>query len=97
MEQYRFGNLLKLTNLSKDRMWKVVKGVKLETNLDAACTAQDSNAQMSQVKAVEQKLQIKSSEQKFDNLTDENLKMAAEMCIYLITCPGLYQGRCQQK
>ena len=42
---------------------------------------------LSQVKAVEQKLQIESSEQPDESLTIEELKTAAEMFLYLNTCP----------
>jgi len=43
---------------------------------------------LSVVKAVEQKLQIESSEQISDTLKNEELKTAAEMFVYLITCPN---------
>ena len=43
---------------------------------------------LSLVKAVEQKLQIKPSEQKIESLTNEDLKIAAEIYTYLIACPN---------
>ena len=45
---------------------------------------------MSQVKAVEQMLQIDSSDQINDTLTNEELKTAAEMFLYLNTCPDVW-------
>ena len=42
---------------------------------------------MPQVKAVEQILNIESSEQINDNKTNEDLKIAAEMFLYLFMCP----------
>ena len=42
---------------------------------------------LTQVKAVEQILNIESTEQINDTLTNEELKMAAEIFLYLITCP----------
>ena len=46
------------------------------------------NSLLSQVKALEQKLQTESSEEINDALTNEDLKTAAEMFLYLITCPN---------
>ena len=40
-----------------------------------------------QVKAVEQELQLESSDQVIETMTNEELKSAAEMFIYLIMCP----------
>ena len=45
---------------------------------------------LSQVKAVEQKLQIESTEQINDTLTKEVLKTAAEMFLYLNICPSSF-------
>ena len=36
---------------------------------------------------VEQMLELQSSELRFENMTAENLKIAANMFIYLLTCP----------
>ena len=61
----------------------VVKKVKIDTSLDQKC----DYSMPTQVKAVEQKLQIESSEQINDILSNEELKAAAGMFIYLNTCP----------
>jgi len=45
---------------------------------------------LSQVKAVEQKLHVQSSEQINETLTNEELKAAAEMFLYLNTCPDVW-------
>ena len=42
---------------------------------------------MSQVEAVEHKLKIESSEQIYNTLSNEELKTAAEMFLYLNSCP----------
>ena len=39
----------------------------------------------SKVKAVEEKLQVESSEQSFENLLKDDLKIASELLIYLLT------------
>ena len=41
-----------------------------------------------QVAALEDHLSVKSSEVRFENIAAENLKTAAEMFMYLNTCPG---------
>ena len=41
-----------------------------------------------QVAALEDHLSVKSSEVRFENIAAENLKSAAEMFMYLNTCPG---------
>ena len=47
------------------------------------------DSMLSQVKAVEQMLQMESSEHINDSLTNEDLKTAAEMFLYLNICPDL--------
>ena len=43
---------------------------------------------MSKVPEIERQLKMKSSDIIYKNISTENLKTAAEMYIYLITCPG---------
>ena len=47
---------------------------------------------LSQVKAVEQMLQTESSEHINDTLTNAELQTAAEMFIYLNTCPSVFKS-----
>ena len=70
-----------------------MKTVKDRTNLDLRChhfvaTMLEEDDSLSQVEAVEQELQIESSEQINDNLTNDKLQTAAEMFVYLIMCPN---------
>ena len=66
----------------------MVKTVKSGTSLDLSCNGDTILAQpLDQVKAVEQMLQIESSEQINDTLTREELRTAGEMFLYLNMCP----------
>ena len=69
----------------------MVKTVKSETSLNLTCANYDtrlSNDEIfSHVRAVEQMLKIESSEHINETLTDEALQTAAEIFIYLSTCP----------
>ena len=66
--------------------------VKSETSLEWDCFKDDTllggDAMLSQVKAVEQMLQIKSSEQNNEALKNEELQTAAEKFLYLTMCPN---------
>ena len=85
--------LTHLSSLSLENLWNVVKKIKLSTTLDKTC-AMDGIYNyhghiLSQVKKVEEKLQIQSSEIKSPNMTSKHLNAAASMLIYLSTCPGV--------
>ena len=71
-----------------------MKTVKSEASLDLSCghTILFEDSMLTQVKAVEQILNIESTEQINDNLTHEELKTAAEMFLYLNTCPSLFKS-----
>ena len=86
---FRFTNIFNLNSVTVDIIQSVVKTVKARTPLDLSCDlAMLSTVYIvSQVKAVEQILQIESSEQINETLTYEELKMGAEMFLYLIICP----------
>ena len=77
--------------LKSDNIYSVVKTVKSRTSLDLLCVDHNSRlsgkGMMSQVKAVEQKLQIVSSELINETLSKEELKTAGELFLYLIMCP----------
>ena len=75
----------------------MVKTVKAKTFLDFGCDYYIHNfltrkGRLSLVEEVEQKLQIESSEQINDTLTKEELQTAAEMFLYLISCPKLLKS-----
>ena len=67
---------------------RVVKHVKSETSLDLTCNNEDPMLfdLLPQVKAVEQKLKIESYEKINETLTNEKLKIAGEMFLYLSMC-----------
>ena len=50
------------------------------------------NNQVSQVAAVEQLLGMESSEQPIYNISNKNLKIAADALMYLAVCPGEYNA-----
>ena len=83
--------MLHLTNRSVDNVLNIVKTIKLETSIDLTCEIYNIlkiSGRLSQVKVVEQKLQIESSEQIIEALTNDELKTAAELFVYLNMCPG---------
>ena len=90
---FRFANLFNLNSLGVDKIETVVKTVKTETSPDLSCDGNSNpsllsvESMLSQVKAVEQILQIESSDQIYDTMTNEELKTAAKMFLYLSTCP----------
>ena len=85
----RFANTFQLNSISVDNIQNVVKTVKSGTSLVLSCydIMLSDDIMVSQVKAVEQMLQIESSEQINDTLTREELRTAGEMFLYLNMCP----------
>ena len=70
-------------------MWKAVKMTKVKSYEKQKCfggVLEDKDIK-SQVSSVEQMLEMESSELRFENMTVENFETAANMFIYLITCP----------
>ena len=85
---FRFANTV--NSRSVDNIQRVVKTVKTETSPDLTCDQamlMYGDDKLSRVKAVERILHIESSEQINDTLTNEELKTAGEMFLYLIMCP----------
>ena len=82
---------MKIGNVSIDNMMSVVKMIKSESSLDMSCenhkTILRDDVRVKQVKAVEQQLQVESTERILETLTNEELRTAAEMFTYLNTCP----------
>ena len=76
-----------------DKLWNVVKQIKIDTSVDKTCKDGTLNNDglytdmLEQVQAVEKELGIESSEDRLENLTTTDLKNAAEMFIYLNICP----------
>ena len=86
---FRFANLIKLYNGSIDNILGVVTKIKYETPLDMSCDNNNilsSDVRLSLVSAMEQILQIDPLNQ-IEALTNEELQTAAEMFIYLNSCP----------
>ena len=66
-----------------------MKKVKLETSLAIPCENFGLYTdKMSQVLKLEQELKIKSSNQRFRNMSAEDLKTASYIFIYINLCPG---------
>ena len=87
---FRFANTFKHNSVSVDNIQNVVKTVRAGTSLDLNCGGNyilADDGPLDQVKAVEQMLQIESSEQIYDTLTREDLRTAGEMFLYLNLCP----------
>ena len=82
---------MKNGNVSIENIMSVVKMIKSESSLDMSCenhkTILRDDVRVKQVKAVEQQLQLESSERILETLTNEELRTAAEMFTYLNTCP----------
>ena len=69
-----------------------MKKVKLETSLDTTCDRTGwYYDKLFQVAAVEEQLQIQSSENRFAKISLEDMNAAAEMFIYLNTCPRSFK------
>ena len=88
---FRFANIFKVSDISVDNISNAVKAIKHKSSLEKSCISRTvlltSDNQMTQVKAVEQELQLESSDQVIETMTNEELQSAAEMFIYLIMCP----------
>ena len=80
---------MQLNSVSVDNIQNVVKTARAGTSLDQRCEKNmlTGDGPLYQVKAVEQMLQIESSEQINDTLTREELRTAGEMFLYLNLCP----------
>ena len=83
-------------NLGK--IWSAVRSVRSETLTTShsskfMCASNHMlDNQVSQVDAVEHLLGMESSDQPIHNISNKNLKYAADMLIYLAVCPGKYNA-----
>ena len=92
----RLANLIQLTSLKDNQIRDLVWEMKLKTSFDKECGGSDTvmyykTEILSLVLEVEQELGFKSSELRFKNITEANLKTAAEIFIFLSICPGEYK------
>merc|ERR1711884_498718 len=85
----RFANIFKLSNVSVDRIENVLKTIKTEASLDLSCYQGlwSNEILLSQIYELEGQLQIQSSRQRMKTLSSEELAIAAEMFLYLASCP----------
>ena len=86
---HRFVNAINQAELNLQEKWDLVKKIKSQMSFEDSCvTVYYSIADMeNNVRKVLNKMQVLPTNVKVDNITRENLKMAAEMFIYLNTCP----------
>ena len=82
--------MLHVNNLSLEKVWAVVKQIKFQSSLGKSCGADGLYSNgidiKSQLKEVEKKLNIKSADQKFENMTLETMESASRMFFYLNMC-----------
>ena len=89
-------NAIQFSGLNESDIWNVVKKIKLEISLDKKCGEDGLYSTMRAdkynfpypVKTLEQHMKIESSEQRLHNITKRQLETAANILIYLHTCPG---------
>ena len=83
-------NLVHLTNLSLDNIWKIVKNIKLAT-FDTFCGEDQelytASVWTGVVAALEQQLNIEPSETIVENITRKQLDIAGQFFLYLNSCP----------
>ena len=84
-------NILHLTNLKKEDIWKVIKKRRSENPLNRTCTSTATHGDistniMSDLEAVERDLQVQSNEYIYHNITEVNLREGAELFLYLYPC-----------
>ena len=87
----RLANILQLTKLDAEMIWKVVKKIKAQIPFsEGGCNANADGMYNDKVTAnvqeVENKLNVKSSELKLGDITNENLENAGKMFVYLNMC-----------
>ena len=82
-----------MTNSSQETLWNLIKRIKAQY-IDEKCPTASSSALFessvieSQVKSVGKELGINPNTPAKKNLTKIQLKLAAEMFLYLISCPN---------
>ena len=79
-----------LTDLSVNDIWIIVRKIKAQTPLECQWCCMDDGLYSDkkiQLDKLEDAMGIVSSEIRFENITEDALKNAAEMFLYLNTCP----------
>ena len=86
-------NLLLVHNLNQEIIWDAIKKIRFKVSLEKICDSAKSfyipSDKMSNVREVEKQLQVNSSDLINENMTRSQMKIAAEMFLYLNTCPEL--------
>ena len=94
MDILRLANVIQMTSENLDKIWSVVRNLKNNPEAKSFLCADnglyDDKNITYQVTEIEQKLNIQSSYQRYENMTAKSLEDAAEMLIYLAVCPGLF-------
>ena len=84
-------NLVHLTSSSKDTIWRIIRKIKMDAspeNSEKYCNKYGLSLDIRPpVERLEQELNIVSSEKRYKNIALEDLKTAAEMLLFLNTCP----------
>ena len=83
-------NAIQMTPYSVSAIWNVLRNIKMELSFLKPCDEDDlydDTMKHSQVSTFEKLLKINSSETVQENMSNETLKMAADMFFYLTACP----------
>ena len=76
-------NIFKLSGLSPDNAWNLIRKIKIESSLDSDYC----NDLELQVQSFEYQLKVEPSRYRFENMTEKDLKTAAEMFLFMKSCP----------
>ena len=79
--------MIHLGSSSMDNVWNILKETKLNVYDKCVNGLYSENILMSQLETVHKKLNMNATEDIFDNITDTTLKSAAEMFLFLNSCP----------
>ena len=92
---HRFANILKLSNVSVNTFWSVLRETKVNAPFDLYCDKyglykEDGRTRHKtyQIEAVEKHFKAKPHLQRLTNMTIKDLEIAGKMFIYLNTCPS---------
>ena len=75
--------------LDDDKMWKLIKNISINTEFEEGCDFGFYSNMTAQVEAVERSLNTYPSEDILGDISDETLKKAAKIFIYLNPCVDL--------
>ena len=87
----RLANAYQHNKRAESKLWSVIKEIKLESSIKKySCRNDgwyDATISTSQLETFEQKLKIKPSVQRYENMSVADLKIAGKMFVYLNICP----------